>query len=163
MITNILKGIDRCVIDHTDGWWETETGATFGREKLVEAQGYECGLLQRITEIESGHPLRVAQAANNEQRVIIAELKAKLADAWKDVWQPIETAPKDDDELILVANNEGVWVAKYHPIYQSGFKPSNPWSSMLLNHDHIRFRSSSIPTHWMPLPKAPAMQPKEQP
>jgi hypothetical protein len=72
-------------------------------------------------------------------------------------WQPIETAPKDDDTLILVANDDGVWVAKYRPVYQSGFKPSNPWSSMLLNHDHIRFHKSHTPTHWKPLPAAPVV------
>jgi hypothetical protein len=47
-ISKILEGIDRCEIDHADGWWETSSGATFGREKLIEAQGYEFGLLSRI-------------------------------------------------------------------------------------------------------------------
>ena len=70
-------------------------------------------------------------------------------------WQPIETAPKDVDALILVANTDGVWAAKYQPIYQSGFIPENPWSSMLINHDHITVRESDKPTHWMPLPKPP--------
>lgn len=53
MIADILKGIDRCDDEYTDGWWETSSGAIFGRNKLIEAQGYECGLLQRITELES--------------------------------------------------------------------------------------------------------------
>ena len=67
-------------------------------------------------------------------------------------WQPIDTAPKDG-RLILVGN-AGVWVACYDAIFPSGYRPSNPWRSMLLNHDHIRRNHSLEPTHWMPLPKA---------
>lgn len=69
-------------------------------------------------------------------------------------WQPIDTAPKDG-RLILVGNETGVWVACYDAIFPSGYRPSNPWRSMLLNHDHIRRNHSLEPTHWMPLPKAP--------
>ena len=69
-------------------------------------------------------------------------------------WQTMETAPKDG-RLILVGHEAGVWVACYDAIFPSGYKPSNPWRSMLLNHDHIRRNHSLEPTHWMPLPKAP--------
>lgn len=34
VITSILDGIDRIELD--DGWWETSTGAEFGKEKLEE-------------------------------------------------------------------------------------------------------------------------------
>jgi hypothetical protein len=51
-ISKILEGIDRCEVDHADGWWETSSGATFGRKKLIEAQGYEFGLLSRIEALE---------------------------------------------------------------------------------------------------------------
>lgn len=69
-------------------------------------------------------------------------------------WQPIETAPKDGT-LLVVANAEGTWLAKYQDVYQSGFKPSNPWASMLLNHAHIEHFTSWLPTHWMQIPAAP--------
>jgi hypothetical protein len=59
-ITKILQGIDRYESAYTDGWWETSSGAEFGRLKLVEAQGYEYGLLGRITELEA--QLAAAQA-----------------------------------------------------------------------------------------------------
>lgn len=66
-------------------------------------------------------------------------------------WLPIESAPRDGS-YILVANSHGAWVAKWHPVYQSGYRPSNPWASMMLNHDHIekpgRF---DHPTHWREL------------
>lgn len=69
-------------------------------------------------------------------------------------WRDIATAPKDGTLIVLGARN-GVWLGKYVPVYQSGFRPENPWSSMLLNHDHMAERYTR-PTHWMPLPKAPA-------
>lgn len=34
VVTSILDGIDRIELD--DGWWETSTGAEFGKEKLEE-------------------------------------------------------------------------------------------------------------------------------
>lgn len=72
-------------------------------------------------------------------------------------WQPIETAPKDGSLILLGAPN-GVWVGKHLPVYTSGFAPKNPWSSMLLNHDHMAERYTR-PTHWMPLPAAPGDEP----
>ena len=68
-------------------------------------------------------------------------------------WRPIETAPKDGALIVLGARN-GVWLGKYVPVYQSGYRPENPWSSMLLNHDHMAERYTR-PTHWMPLPLPP--------
>jgi uncharacterized protein DUF551 len=89
---------------------------------------------------EHDHFLLVAKAA---QPVAVP--------GWK--WMPIETAPKDGTLLVLGAKN-GVWLGKYRPIYASGFPANNPWSSMLLNHDHMAERYTR-PTHWMPLPAAP--------
>ena len=68
-------------------------------------------------------------------------------------WRPISTAPKDGALIVLGARN-GVWLGKYLPVYQSGYRPENPWSSMLLNHDHMAERYTR-PTHWMPLPPLP--------
>jgi len=76
-----------------------------------------------------------------------------------DAWQPIETAPKDGTLIVLGARN-GVWLGKYQPVYQSGYTPDNPWSSLLLNHDHMAERYTR-PTHWQPLPAAPNSQAKE--
>lgn len=69
-------------------------------------------------------------------------------------WQPIETAPKDGT-AVLVANKNGAWIAKYEPVYQSGYRPENPWFSLMLNHDHVRKGKPYAPTHWMPLPPPP--------
>lgn len=73
-------------------------------------------------------------------------------------WQPIETAPKDGT-AILISNGKGAWVAKYKDVYQSGFKPNNPWLSLMLNKDHIPKRLQfGGPTHWMPLPSTEAIE-----
>lgn len=70
-------------------------------------------------------------------------------------WQPIETAPHDGS-AILVAHEKGVWIAQYLPKYPSGYKPPNPWFSVMLNHDYINEQPvSRYPTHWMPLPEPP--------
>ena len=75
------------------------------------------------------------------------------AQAQAEGWRPISTAPKDGALIVLGARN-GVWLGKYLPVYQSGYRPENPWSSMLLNHDHMAERYTR-PTHWMPLPPPP--------
>lgn len=70
-------------------------------------------------------------------------------------WQPIETAAKDGS-VILLANYGGVWVGYFCAVYQSGFRPANPWHSIMLNHDHIAVQHNSHqPTHWMSLPEQP--------
>ena len=77
-----------------------------------------------------------------------------------DKWQAIETAPKDGT-LIVLGASKGVWLGKYLPVYGSGFRPENPWSSMLLNHDHMAERYTR-PTHWMPLPTPPKPEQGDQ-
>ena len=72
-------------------------------------------------------------------------------------WQPIETAPKDGSWLLVSnAEKDGAWIARYYEFYPSGYKPDNPWFSLMLNHDGLpNPRGSSFPTHWMPLPEPP--------
>jgi hypothetical protein len=69
-------------------------------------------------------------------------------------WQPIDTAPKDGTP-VLVCNGErgGAWVAYYDPVFPSGYRPENPWSSLMLNMRwHATKWASTVPTHWMPIP-----------
>lgn len=69
-------------------------------------------------------------------------------------WQPIDTAPKDGTP-VLVSNAErgGAWIAYYLPVYPSGYKPDNPWSSLMLNMRwHGTKWASTEPTHWQPIP-----------
>jgi hypothetical protein len=70
-------------------------------------------------------------------------------------WRDIATAPKDGTRIMLT-NGHGVWMADYQPVYPSGYRPSNPWSSVLLNHEHMPLVGRhKAPTHWMPLPTPP--------
>ena len=70
-------------------------------------------------------------------------------------WMPIETAPQDGTRIML-GNKHATWEAEYRPVYQSGYRPDNPWESMMLNMDHLpRENRYGPPTHWMPLPPPP--------
>jgi hypothetical protein len=96
----------------------------------------------------------------DEQRALAAkrskeaQAEAKRVNAAHGGWMPIAEAPKDGTLIVLGARN-GVWLGKYLPVYTSGYRPDNPWSSMLLNHDHMAERYTR-PTHWMPLPLPPS-------
>lgn len=95
-----------------------------------------------------------------------ADRSAELTTAWMagaesvreraaEAWRPIESAPRDGS-YILVCNSHGSWIAKYQHFYPSGYRPSSPWASMMLNHDHIeRPGRFDHPTHWRPLPAPP--------
>lgn len=96
---------------------------------------------------------RLFAAAVNFLRAHSAEIAGALRDA--DGWQPIESAPRDGS-YILVCNSHGSWIAKYQHFYPSGYRPSSPWASMMLNHDHIEKPGRlDHPTHWRPLPAPP--------
>lgn len=75
------------------------------------------------------------------------------ARALEPTWQPIETAPRDGTRILL-GNKHGVWIGIYKPVYTSGYRPSNPWASMMLNHEHMAV-CDTRPTHWVPLPEQP--------
>lgn len=72
-------------------------------------------------------------------------------------WQPIETAPKDGRAMLLSRPDAGgAWIGKYEPVYGSGYRPDNPWFSLMLNRDYLpKPTKSSAPTHWMPIPATP--------
>ncbi len=68
-------------------------------------------------------------------------------------WRPIESAPRDGT-VILLGNEYGTWYGRYYPVYPSGYKPENPWFSLMINHCHMD-RATITPTHWQPRPPAP--------
>lgn len=77
-------------------------------------------------------------------------------DAAENQWLPIESAPKNGSPINL-SNHAGVWVGYWNPVYASGFMPDNPWSSLMLNHMHMAWPYSLVPTHWRPLLTAPKL------
>lgn len=75
-------------------------------------------------------------------------------------WQPIETAPKDRE--ILVLNSKGVGVAKwveepYTPIYRpSGFQGVVcGWEAWYGGQEYDMVIDN--PTHWMEMPEPPKL------
>lgn len=101
----------------------------------------------------------------------IAAWNTRSAHAVKPLeWQPIETAPKARTKenpgrrgpYILLSNDCGTWVGCHFPEYVSGYKPKNPWASMMLNVRHMGSTKGLVPTHWMPLPGPPIDTQKDE-
>lgn len=70
-----------------------------------------------------------------ESRYICASCKRPL-------WQPIETAPSDDTDVLVLCGEGFIWVASfYHGLW---------WFNQ---RDDIH----RTPTHWMPLPEGPKL------
>ena len=65
-------------------------------------------------------------------------------------WQPIETAPKTDKD-ILVAYRDG-YFGDMAVTKTNWDEVNNKWSKLFSN-EYIQ----DIPTHWMPVPKPPSM------
>lgn len=75
-------------------------------------------------------------------------------------WQTIETAPKDETEILLYCidcegRDVGCYVAKFF------MKEWITIASIRLNCDDSDISDSVYPTHWMPLPKPPINNKKE--
>jgi len=64
------------------------------------------------------------------------------------MWQPIETAPKDDIKSILIFNKNGqMAIARW-----SGWG-GGVWRCAVTGHNLVSFDYGT--THWMPLPEPP--------
>ena len=100
--------------------------------------------------VAAGH---VSQSKVDYARALMPE-GGDVTQAAPEGWMPIETAPKDGT-YILLGSADGSWIARNYPVYQSGYRPDNPWQSMMLNHEHMGRYPKAKPTHWMPLPAAP--------
>lgn len=125
----------------------------------VQTMGGDRGWKLSWTQSGAGVCHRLSGDAHEKSLITTtqAEAYADARVAESQQWQPISTAPKDGT-AVLVSNERGAWIAKYEPVYQSGYRPENPWFSLMLNHDHMRKGKPYSPTHWMPLP-APPSQP----
>ena len=60
-------------------------------------------------------------------------------------WRPIETAPKDETEVLLFSSSEFYYVGKY--CYEKDGETVWACGSFMLHG----------PTHWMPIPKPPSV------
>lgn len=95
---------------------------------------HPCGVMQQIVELAAAYrddvPAMVAR---------IRELETATA------WQPIETAPRDREEVLL-------WSASYPDTLIVGFHPGGKYGE---EWESSETGETFIPTHWMPLPPAP--------
>ena len=82
-----------------------------------------------------------AQAELTAARARIAELEAAQK------WQPIEIAPKDDDETILGAKGKIPFAMRWAS-EDACWYTFNGWYEKF-------FKKQFEPTHWMPLPARP--------
>lgn len=90
-------------------------------------------------------PLMVADAVRGKARELLAAADAAA-------WQPIETAPKDKQVLILRAGRVSIgWFndTRYDR------NPSPYWGGYDAAH-YIRWARKTHPTHWQPLPPPPS-------
>ena len=94
-------------------------------------------------ENELGHPLRdgLSSQAMEPQA---SPPKASIPDAW----QPIETAPKVEDQWVLLFGPDGVDVGEYN-------KYCKNWQRVRTAEYDNDGCDITPPTHWMPLPTPP--------
>lgn len=87
----------------------------------------------------------------------VAPAGAQNAEAIRNqAWQSIDTAPKDGTEVLLFLGQPWSRVAK-----ACWFAPWSNWQEGELpdvDQDEYCGIGSALPTHWMPLPEAPALQ-----
>jgi hypothetical protein len=70
-------------------------------------------------------------------------------------WQPIETAPKEEDARFLVFG--GLWRGEVYGPYSNQKITLVEWNYGRFNVADSEYYAPEIgrPTHWMPLPKEP--------
>ena len=68
----------------------------------------------------------------------------------RDLWQPIETAPKDGTDVLLFSSQEKKWPIRrgYWSNNEYSKKPRPYWSTRQITGYSDRM---FIPTHWQPL------------
>ena len=90
--------------------------------------------------------------ADSLKKAIAAIDAAPTPPVSEDRWQPIETAPKETTQMfVVVAFGAKVGATPYN---------SDPWCVWHQRGEFVRWPHKFSPTHWMPLPKAPAMEGK---
>ena len=77
-----------------------------------------------------------------------------------DGWQPIETAPKDGSNILLLRG--GRCVVGYWDTDKYAKRPKPYWSHDCERIFGTREAKSNPPSHWMPLPAAPTLAGKEK-
>ena len=107
---------------------------------MAEPTDLECRVALAIARLYTDDPRAEARAEH-----LIPHARAAIAECFK--WQPIETAPNDEDVLCLA------------PTYAVPLmlKSNSGWLGFLYFYDWDGDRH--YPTHWLPLPEVPDANP----
>lgn len=100
-----------------------------------------------------------AEAWYSKRRTIddpdMEDAYAELLRAAPDPWRPIDTAPKDERETVLVSDGRAVGEAFWHDGSQCyGHRGKAGWF-WEADRDRLLTASNAHVTHWMPLPAPP--------
>jgi hypothetical protein len=92
-----------------------------------------------------------------------SRIRSALSAQVQDVagWRPIETAPKDESIIMLFRADEKHWASISTGYFKNDRFARNPkpyWGGPHERSLGIRWYRENPPTHWMPLPAAPAKQ-----
>jgi hypothetical protein len=103
---------------------------------------------------EAEHPTRTRYTWGNvdvlDRKRYVDQAQAALSAGLAALWQPIETAPKDDDGWPVLAAKQGCNLS--YPIY---WRDGVGW---LTRENYFGYSDEIEPvlaTHWMPLPQPP--------
>ncbi len=71
-------------------------------------------------------------------------------------WQPIETAPKDGTKVIVFIPGSGAVCPAWWEVDKYAVRPRPYWTHWGEHVFGVRQVRNKPPTHWMPIPPAPA-------
>lgn len=111
---------------------------------------------------------------DDEQAIMRESMRAALEAAEAAAWQPIETAPKNQNLFVLVRREGSKFERVQHAIFMEKYKHENDgefseyceetdtyytpegWYEVCYEHDeYSAMAMSDMPTHWRALPAAP--------
>lgn len=92
---------------------------------------------------ETGLTGRVGGGGNGANLILMIIMKGKEV-----MWQPIETAPKDGTDILVMASYSMAPAVVY-------WKNGNVWDCWCLSAVMLRVGDEVKLTHWMPLPEPP--------
>lgn len=108
---------------------------------------------------EDAMPDSEYRLACNDLVEAVSALSAQVQDVAG--WRPIETAPKDESIIMLFRADEKHWASISTGYFKNDRFARNPkpyWGGPHERSLGIRWYRENPPTHWMPLPAAPAKQ-----
>lgn len=142
--------------------YEVCADTPFGRYKTSNKGEYGFGWMQPRQTVWSGFLPTLEEAKAAAQSHYESRIRSALSAQVQEVagWQPIENAPKDGRTILAYFPLEGLgkdWERVMPVKYRESMMPE-PW----IFAGRAASSYSTGPTHWMPLPSAPAAPAKQE-